>query len=181
MGFTERLFKGYLTTRALSLVTVERLQTGLIYAPGSRQNLVDPYPMYRALRERDPLHRSYVVDGWVATRYADLMEILRDSRFSSDDRNLRQWDRNRKMLLRFGALKEEDTQDPSMLRLDPPDHTRLRSLVSKAFTPRAIEKLRVRAESIVDELISKMTGSRSEIVASVAYPLPVIIKEELGQ
>ncbi len=58
MGFTERLFKGYLTTRALSLVTVERLQTGLIYAPGSRQNLADPYPMYRALRERDPLHRS---------------------------------------------------------------------------------------------------------------------------
>ena len=181
MGFTETVFKGYLTTRALSLVAVERLRTGLIYAPGSRQNLVDPYPMYKALRERDPFHRSYVVDGWVATRYADLMEILRDSRFSSDDRNLRAWDRNQKMLMRLGALNEEDDMNPSMLRLDPPDHTRLRSLVSKAFTPRAIEKLRGRAEAIVDELISKMTGSRSEIIASVAYPLPVImISDMLG-
>src|SRR5262245_41454067 len=68
-------------------VVRERVETGLIFNPILARNLRDPYPMYRQLRERDPIHRSYAVRGWVLFRHADALSILRDPRFSADDRH----------------------------------------------------------------------------------------------
>jgi cytochrome P450 len=61
----------------------ERLETGLLYNPTAAENIRDPYPMYRRFRERDPFHRSRLIGGFVLFRYADVLEVLRDPRFSS--------------------------------------------------------------------------------------------------
>ena len=94
----------------------------------------DPYPFYRRLREADPVHLSSL-GLWVLTRYDDCVTCLRDPRFGRDGFEL--------LLAQFG----EGSGKPlprSMLFRDPPDHTRLRSLVNRAFTPRVIEGLRSR-------------------------------------
>src|SRR5215472_11985997 len=99
----------------------------------------DPYPTYHALREADPVHRSPFMDIWVLTRYQDVALVLRDHRFLADRR------------LGEGYQEVPDLDDTrSMLVLDPPDHTRLRSLVSKAFTPRMVERMSAQAQAIVD-------------------------------
>jgi hypothetical protein len=121
----------------------------------------DPYPLYARLRENDPLHRSYAVRGWILFRHADCVEVLRDPRFSADDRRLAAFERRRAEAIREGLVDPEAPQEPVMLRRDPPDHTRLRSLVNKAFTPRAVEKLRPRVEQLAEELLSDLTGSSS--------------------
>jgi hypothetical protein len=181
MGLKQTAITAYRRAGGLSLIAVERLETGVVYMPGTRANLEDPYALYRRLREKDPFHRSRLVDGWVVSRYADVLEVLRDARFSADDRNLRLYARNRRLLVAVGALEKEEADEvPSMLRLDPPDHTRLRSLVGKAFTPRSIEKLRPRIETIVGELLDGLARKReADLVLELAYPLPVIVIAEM--
>ena len=146
----------------------------------SKAAIADPYAMYRALRERDPVHRSWLVEGWVFSRAADVIGILRDNRFSADERNTPGFETARRRLIRAGVFEEDDPYEPTMLRSDPPDHTRLRSLVSQAFTPRAIESLRPRIESVVDELLSAVgTTGRVDVIEALAYPLPVIVISEM--
>src|SRR5215510_6766316 len=100
--------------------------------------VADPYPTYHRLRTEDPVHLS-PLGFWILTRYDDVVATLRDPRFVKEP--IASF-----MARRFGA----DTPAPglgiSMLDRDPPDHTRLRGLVSKAFTPRVIEKLRPRIQ-----------------------------------
>src|SRR5262249_55088800 len=134
------------------------------------------------LRERDPVHRSYAASGWVLSRYADILGVLADRRFSSDERNWKRSARMRARRRRAGVLDLYDDQLISMLRIDPPDHTRLRTLVSKAFTPRAVERMRPRIEALVGELLDGLQGRREiELVGDFASPLPVsIIAEMLG-
>ncbi len=76
-----------------SRMAVERLETGIVFNPLRKEMRADPHPFYRALRERDPVHRSRPADGWVLTRYADIQSVLGDRSFSSDERNLRRWKR----------------------------------------------------------------------------------------
>jgi len=156
------------------LVLKERVQTGVVWNPlddGYHQN---PYETYARLRERDPMHRSSLTGGWVFSRHEDCDAILRDHRrFSNDARNADDPANDV-----AGTL--EDTH--SMLMLDPPDHTRLRSLVSMAFTPKALEAWRPRVEAIVDRLLDEAAGERRvDMLDALAVPLPTtVIAEMLG-
>jgi len=168
--------------RIARAVVAERYRTGLLFNPLFGKARRDPYPMYRRLRERDPVHRSYVIKGWVLTRHADCVELLRDTRFSADDRHYVDHPRMHASAIRSGLVDPDAPQEPVMLRRDPPDHTRLRGLVNKAFTPRAVEKLRPRIETLADELLAGLAARGScDLIADFAVPLPVtIIAEMLG-
>ena len=163
----------WLVRRVVEPVTIkallgwERIQCGVAYHPGSPKTIADPYPLYSDLRTKDPVHRMRLIDAWAITRYRDIDRVLRDHvTFSSA----------------VATNVQRRTGLTSMLEMDPPDHTRLRSLVSQAFTPRAIEGLRPRIEEIADDLVEKAAAvDRFDLVASIAYPLPVtVIAEMLG-
>ncbi len=142
------------------------LDSRVTYNPLGARMHNDPYPAYAALRDKDPIHWSHLTKGWVVTRYDDVDAILRDhKRFSSaGDRPNRE---------PGSPLADEP---PGMLFLDPPDHTRLRSIVSKAFTPRSIEEMRPRIRQIVDDLLDQIEDSGTvDIIDALAYPLPVIV------
>jgi len=144
----------------------------------------DPYPVYAALRESNPVHRS-PFGFWVFTRHADCLAMLRDKRASSDGRNIDATDfpamRDREFIEGTGAGEMLAEMAPFIFR-DPPDHTRLRGLVQKAFTPRVVEELRPRVEQICDALLdAALERGSCDLVADYAYPLPVqIIVEMLG-
>ena len=146
----------------------ERLESGVAYNPLSPKMYSDPYPIYRKLREKSPVHFSRLVNGWVLTRHRDVDAVLRDfKRFSNDERN--------GASVRFSPYSDEAR---SMLRIDPPDHTRMRSLVGKAFTPRAVAELKPRIEEIVDRLLDRI-GDTFDVLDDFAYPLPIIVISEM--
>jgi cytochrome P450 len=126
----------------------------------------DPYPLYRYLHDQAPVQWNELLGAWTLARYPDVVEALTDSHFSADRASLR---------------PELDQEHKSMLISDPPDHTRLRALVQKAFTPRIIEQLRPRIVSIVDELLARIAnGDRGfDLIADLAYPVPVVVIAEL--
>lgn len=137
----------------------------LEYRPFSPELLADPYPMYRRLQDEDPVHWSEPTGGWVLTRYDDVALALSDRRFSAADRPPQR---------RYGRAT-------TMVTADPPEHTRLRRLVSKAFTVKAVESLRPRIQEIVDGLLDAVADARMDIVRDFGYPLPVtVIAEMLG-
>jgi pimeloyl-[acyl-carrier protein] synthase len=164
------------------LKTVERLRTGAVFYPLDRRFLEDPYPQYRRLRERDPFHKSMLTGGWVLSRHRDISAVLRDPRCFVDNRKLPNWTRMRDEMVRSGAITEEEAESRMMLTSDPPDHTRLRSLVNRAFTPRAVESLRPRMEEIVEQQLGHAAAAgRMDVIADLASPLPVmVISEMLG-
>jgi len=147
------------------------------FAPGFTD---DPYPQYAALRAGAPAGR-HPLGFWLLTRYEDVSALLR-ANMSVEDRNVT----DRELIeLREQMFGEEDAaraRNRSMLDRDPPDHTRLRRLVSKAFTPRAIEALRPRITALVDEMLD--TAGRQgqvDLVDALAFPLPfAVIGEMLG-
>jgi cytochrome P450 len=125
------------------------------------------------------VHRSRLTRGWIFSRYDHCLQILRDRRLSSDFRHSNLWPRTVKMQLAAGRT-EEELDRPTMLNSDPPRHTRLRGLVSKAFTPRAVRALEGRMVEIVDEVLAPRAGaSEIEIIDDLAYPLPVIVIAEM--
>jgi len=133
----------------------------------------DPYPLYDWVRENQPIHRA--ADGnWVLVRYADASAVLRDSRFSNNPEWLGPDAVNASSVRVVGSRV--------MMFLDPPDHTRLRSLVSKAFTPKVVESLHPRVQAIVDESLDAVAGKgEMDVLADLAYPLPTtVICELLG-
>ncbi len=179
MGLGETLRSAFQRTAIQALLVAERAQTGVVYNPLSKRYLRDPYPRYRRLQERDPFHRSRVLGGWVLARHTDILEALRDSRFSLDNRNHPKYERNRRRLIKAGAIPEEEPTR-SLLGLDPPEHDRIRTLVNKAFTPRAVRALEPRMESIVAELLDPVVGAgRIDVIQTLANPLPVIVIAEL--
>ena len=133
----------------------------------------NPYPFYRALREEDPVHES-PFGFWVCTRYDDAVMILRDPRFGREGMATL-------MEARLG-LTQDASRSRDMLFQDPPDHTRLRGLVSRAFTPRVVEVMRPHIQEIVDGLLDRVEGARRmDVIEDLAYPLPVkVICEMLG-
>ncbi|HEY2959659.1 MAG TPA: cytochrome P450 [Actinomycetota bacterium] len=134
----------------------------------------DPYPLYRRLRQADPVHRSEL-GFWVLTRHADVLALLRDPRTSRDPRRSERVEALRSSV-EVGRLLDEEEAAPSMLFVDPPDHTRLRTLVNKAFTPAAVERLRPRVEQVVDGLLDRVAGAGAmDVVEDLAYPLPVTV------
>jgi cytochrome P450 len=138
----------------------------------------DPYPFYRRLRAEAPVGQIPGIGIWYFTRYADCEAILRDARWSSDERNSTIY--QQVMASRAEAVPPPLERLRPFLFLDPPDHTRLRGLVSTAFTPRVIERLRPRIDQLVDELLGDAAArGRLDVVADLAYPLPVVIISEL--
>jgi hypothetical protein len=170
------------TADLLARVAWERLRTGIVFNPSRASLRADPYPFYKELRERDPVHPSWAAGGWVLTRHRDILAVLGDRAFSSDERNWKRHEGIRRSMLRAGLPDPYDSRLTSMLRIDPPDHTRLRTLVSQAFTPRAVERMRPRIQTVVVELLAGLAGKREfELVRDFASPLPVtIIAEMLG-
>ncbi len=134
-------------------------------------NLPDPYPLLAGLRQASPFAEF---DGAfvVAARHADCSAVLRHPNASSE--------RNKSLIAGAAARRVRDR--PSFLSLDPPDHTRLRRLVSKAFTPRTVARLEPRIRAITGELLTAASrAGELELVSQLAYPLPVrIISEMLG-
>ncbi|MBX3027026.1 cytochrome P450 [bacterium] len=164
----------------MARAAVERVATGTLFNPLRPELRVDPYPYYRRLRERDPVHRSFGASGWVLTRYDDIVGILADRAFSSDERNWVRYQRMSARDVRAGLPDPYADGVISMLRIDPPDHTRLRTLVSKAFTPRAVERLRPRIEAVVVELLDGLAGHDAfDLMQAFASPLPVVIIGEM--
>ena len=156
-----------------ALALPEYWRSGIAYNPLSARVIQDPYPTYARLRSRSPVHRSRVLNSWVFTRYADVEAILRDyRRFSSVPTNRNLTPRQRSSL--------SPRVDWTMLFLDPPEHTRLRALVNKAFTPRAIGALEPHIRTIMGQLLDDIDDpSGFDLIAAVANPLPVIVIAEM--
>jgi cytochrome P450 len=139
----------------------------------AQQNNLDPYTFYQRLREQGPLFSvaNYMGTGraWIATNYEDAIAILKDPR-----------------LIKNKPVSQQETLMSifrrNMLMVDPPDHTRLRSLVSKGFTPRMIEQLRPRIQQITDELLDAVQHQgKMDLISDFAFLLPVtVICEMLG-
>jgi cytochrome P450 len=148
--------------------------TPLVFDPLLPEFHADPYPFYRRLREEDPVHRS-PLGFWVLTRYDDCVTALRDPRFGREGFA-------QLLTAVYGDGAEGGALPRSMLFRDPPDHTRLRALVSKAFTPRVIEQMRDHIQGIVDRLLARVEPAGGmDVIADLAYPLPVtVICEMLG-
>jgi len=140
-----------------------------------RQN---PYPTYRRFREADPVHWSAVFGFWVCTRYDDIVSILRHSKASANPRDWERFDGYVEALGETGPAY--NMQSRWMLLKNPPDHTRLRKLVTKAFTPRVVENMRAHIQDIVHGLLDTVHAKRRfDIIQDVAFPLPVIVIAEL--
>lgn len=167
--------------RIAALLGYERVVRGVAYVPLGRRYHADPYPAYRRLRERDPIHRS-ALGLWVFTRHADILTILRDLRFSNDTTLQPGYGQARRDLIAAGVVDPEEPRVLNLLEVDPPEHTRLRTLVNKAFTPRAVEALRPRAEKLVEERLDAIVGrGEVDLIRELASPLPlVVIAEMLG-
>ena len=153
----------------------ERWRNGVAYNPLSAAMAQDPYPAYAALRARGGVHRSRLLNAWVIARHADADAILRDHRtFANDPRQGTLTRRQQAM------LPPED--EFTMLFLDPPDHRRLRALVTKAFTSRAVGALEDRIRTIMAGLLDAIDDPGAfDLVTAVAQPLPIaVIAEMLG-
>jgi cytochrome P450 PksS len=143
----------------------------------------DPHALYAKLRRERPVYRAIgPVSGntfWFVTRYEDCATLLRDPRFGKEFRRSQTPEQLAQLPPPDEALSVIDSH---MLNFDLPDHTRLRSLVHKAFTPTMIENLRGRIYEIADALlddIAKSGDSRIDLVESYAFPLPIIVIAEL--
>jgi len=145
------------------------------FLPSHRE---DPHATWRALREEAPVYRSPVFRTVILTRYDDVLAVLRDANFTTDRRSVPL------METATRAVRDDPEMTAmigrSLLTIDGPDHTRLRKLVSKAFTPRRIEALRPRLQHCVDELLDDCAAQgEMELVRDLAHPLPVIAIAEL--
>jgi cytochrome P450 len=155
-----------------------------VFDPFDPQWASDPFPLYADLRRRAPIHRNDL-GFWVMARHADCLAVLRDRRASSDSLNVAV--ERMPQGLRT-PVAEDDPIAAAMIEMrpflfrDPPDHTRLRGLVSKAFTPKVVESLRARTQEVVDELLdAAWDADRVDLLEAFAYPLPVrVICDLLG-
>lgn len=141
----------------------------------------DPYPTYHRLRSLEPIHRSFL-GAWILTRYADVKAVLRDPRFSVDKLAGHLKDKGSYLKQQRDLNTVALFTSKWLIFLEPPDHTRLRKLVSKAFSPGVVERLRPYIQDIVDELIDKVQDKRGmDIISDLASPLPVtVIAKMLG-
>ncbi|HET9722460.1 MAG TPA: cytochrome P450, partial [Actinomycetota bacterium] len=156
--------------------------TALRFAPDDLGFIADPYPVYRHLREHAPVLYDEATNHYLISRYEDVNALLRDRRFG-------------RTYLHKATHAEMGHPDPprwhdpfwdlinaGILDMEPPDHTRVRRLVSKAFTPKYVEGLRPRVQALMDELVDRVVGAGEfDLLAELAEPLPVtVIAEMLG-
>jgi len=165
------------------------LDAQLVAVLGSPEGRADPYPGYAVLREATPVFRSSL-GSWVVTRFEECHQVLRRPQFAKSTgtdemaRLRRQrWNIPPAEAAEVAAFLEGRR---SMLSLNPPDHTRLRGLVARAFTPTTVEALRPRVEALCDDLLDELAdhaagGAAVDVMAVLAFPFPVsVIGELLG-
>ena len=133
----------------------------------------NPYPVYSRLRAEDPIYRTNVAVWlpaiWIVTRYDDVVRVLKDPRFSKDYTQAYPW-----------IPSSMRAMFRNLLTIDPPDHTRLRSLVQRAFTPRLIEGLRERIHGVCEDLLDRAgAGDTIELIEAYALPVPLTIISDL--
>ena len=156
-------------------VDADTLLVELVATPEGR---ADPYSRYAALRADAPVHRS-AIGFWVLTRYDDCQYLLRHPGVGKDFSSAAS---------ALGLSEEQQAEQAAfrndrsnMLFADPPDHTRLRRLASRAFTPRSVEALRPRVVELVDGLLDPIGTDEVDVMSVLAFPLPVtVIGEMLG-
>jgi cytochrome P450 len=150
--------------------------------PAVRMN---PYPFYHELRSRAPVHWDESAGPgqggtWVLSRHADVMALLRDTRVSAVRLNRQGAVELLPEEYQAAARQVFRAMPHQLLFLDPPDHTRLRGLVSKAFTPRLLEGMRPHIAALVEELLDVVAAAgQMEVITQLAYPLPAIVIAEL--
>lgn len=150
-----------------------------LYSPAGRAN---PHAVYARMRQEEPVYRfvspNSGIPVWITTRYDDCVALLRDARLFKDVDRLTPAQRTQHSAL----ISSEASLSRHLLRLDPPDHTRLRTLVQKAFSSPIVERLRPRIQEIIDELLDRiLPAGGMDLVADFAVPLPVtVIAEMLG-
>ncbi len=152
------------------------------FLPNDPAFIADPYPVYAELRARAPVLYDEATDHYLVSRYEDVSALLRDRRFG-------------RTYLHVATHAEMGRPDPppwhepfwdlinaGILDMEPPDHTRVRRLVSKAFTPRYVEGLRPRVQALMDALVDRVAGAGEfDLLTELAEPLPVtVIAEMLG-
>jgi hypothetical protein len=141
----------------------------------------DPYPTYARLQAMGQILPT-VVGGWVISRHAEVFAVLRDNRFSSSSRHQGGYEQLVEMARQLGLSDLQDLMGRVMLFADPPDHTRLRRIVGKAFTARAVEDMRPRIAAIVERMLDAVAADGgADLVEALAFPLPVtVISDMLG-
>jgi unspecific monooxygenase len=150
------------------------------FAPDDLAFIADPYPVYAEMRERTPIWYDEATDHWLVPRFADVNALLRDRRFGRTYHHMA-------MHAEMGRPEEPDWHGPfwhlirsGILDMEPPDHTRVRSLVSKVFTPRMVEGMRERIQGMMDGLVDDVIGAGEfDLIATLAEPLPVAVIAEL--
>ncbi len=141
----------------------------------------DPYPILQLLQSEAPVYWSESIGGWIITRYEDILVTFRDvAHFSNEGRLGKAVDYlTPEQRANFGPF-EHHYATKSLLHSDPPEHTRLRSLMTKAFTPRVVEAMRPRIQAIVDELLDQALDSGEvDIISDLAGPLPALVMAEI--
>ncbi|MBT2442888.1 cytochrome P450 [Streptomyces sp. ISL-36] len=135
----------------------------------------DPYPAYAWLREHAPVHRAKLpsgVEAWLVTRYADARQALADQRLSKNPAHHAESAHAKGKTGIPGERKAELMTH--LLNIDPPDHTRLRRLVSKAFTPRRVAEFAPRVQELTDRLIDSFAAKgEADLIHEFAFPLPI--------
>lgn len=146
------------------------------FAPGFTDH---PYPHYAELRDADPVHHS-PLGVWALFRHDDVTRFLREPGLSVEDRHAHDTPLTQVAVEAMGRRVRQG--EYAMLNRDPPDHTRLRRLVSKAFTPRMVQRFRDRVQALVDEsLDTAAERGGMELIGDFAFPLPFrVISEMLG-
>lgn len=143
----------------------------------------DPYPVLHQLREQDPIHWSDAIGGWLVTRYDDVVTSFRNTAVFSNE------NRMGKTVEYLPAEKQARYQSvvdhyatKGLIHSDPPDHTRLRALVTQEFTPKVVEQMRPRIQEVVNNLLDAVeTRGEMDVVTDLSTPLPVgVIAEILG-
>ena len=162
-------------------ITETRPAAGRVERTHSLSNLLDPavlanpYPLYARLRAEDPVHWDSFLHAWVVTRYAEVLTVLQD--FSAT-RTPTPAQLAGMGLAELSPIAEVMVRQ--MLFMDPPAHSRLRSLASTVFTPRRVEALRAHVQDIVDRLLDAVQpNGYLDVIADLAQPLPTTVTAEM--
>lgn len=150
------------------------------FAPDDLAFIADPYPVYAQMRAETPIWYHEPSDHWLVSRFADVNTLLRDRRFGRTYHHVASH-------AEMGRPEEPDWHGPfwhlirsGILDMEPPDHTRVRALVSKAFTPRMVEGMRQPIQRMMDGLVDDVVGAGEfDLIATLAEPLPVAVIAEL--
>ena len=132
----------------------------------------NPYPILARLREEDPVHHDQVFNRYVLSRHDDILNLLRDLSLWSDPRKGNPGSFAREVLMR-------GEEEPSMLLMDDPGHRRLRQLVFRSFTPRAIESWRARVRGVTQRVIDAVEKDDFDLMEEIANPIPTVVIAEL--